>query len=147
MHLHQECTVVVLIKRYSYVLCLLMPYVLLVSGYTNLGKCPIREDVPLYCLISGCLALTAFVCLFVASIDGTCCENFWFVIGILCAVVHFGVQCWGSYLVFGYWSTWYKREYSIVAKNLCDEDTFFVVVCYSDYILAYSRRSLLCIFG
>ena len=105
---------------------LITKFIWLVLGYTNLGDCPIREEVPLYCLISGSLALTGFVCFFISSCHCSCCEKFWFGYFIVCALAHFGVQCWGCKVIFRYWSEYSRRESYIVENNLCDKDTFLM---------------------
>lgn len=91
------------------------------SGVQNLDNC-IDDHIPLYLATSGGLALAAVlsICFMVCFTDGSSCFNFNAGLGVLLLIAHFGVQCWGSVIVFRKWELWKYRNFD------CDKTTYLL---------------------
>ena len=76
-------------------------------------NCFSNSNIPVYTTVSGFLALLIilFVCFLMIATDETFCANLSMGLTMVTIAAHFGVQCWGSYLVFGNWENWKHDDF------------------------------------
>eukprot|EP00111_Clytia_hemisphaerica_P015579 TCONS_00045978-protein len=108
-----------------------LPIAMVVLGVVNLDKCPMSPQIPLFMIVSGALWSSFFASMLLSmhceavldDVDED--DNMLYALPGLILVAGFGVQCWGSYLVFSEWNTW--TDYPYLADNLsfgCDKTSY-----------------------
>ena len=88
----------------------------------NLDNCAGDTNIPVYSVVAGSLAAGCF--LFFSAMfcfkENSFCYNLSIGMATISLIGHFGVQCWGSYIVFSKWQDW---RYSLLD---CNESTYLL---------------------
>ena len=97
-----------------------------------------NSNIPVYSIVCGILTLLViiFTCCMTFAANESFCSNVSLGFTILFIVAHFGVQCWGSYLVFGNWQHWRYDEF------YCDRSTY--LLSFSTLIIYWVLGLCLC---
>ena len=100
-----------------------------------------EASVPLYSVVAGSLAiaLILFIGFVACATEGSCCYGFSIGLAVCVTLAHFGVQCWGSYVVFRRWQDWRADDFS------CDKDTY--LLSFSTLIIYWTLGLCLCKMG
>ena len=81
-------------------------------GIMNIDMCPMDNRIPVFLISSGAVAILfgIFLVLYMILNDTSTIANMCMWLGVLCFLFHFGLQIWGSYIVFPHWSVWDDKE-------------------------------------
>jgi len=87
------------------------------SGVINFDKCPMDNRIPAFLISSGGIAILfgIFLVLYMVLDDSSTTAKISIWLGVMCFLFHFGIQIWGSYVVFPHWSNW--DEYKTLWNN------------------------------
>lgn len=101
-------------------------------------NCLSNGKIPVYSLLSGILTLLVIllICCMTIATDKSFCSSLSTGLAVLVIVAHFGVQCWGSYLVFGNWQHWRVDDF------ICDKSTY--LLSFSTLIIYWILGLCLC---
>lgn len=105
-----------------------IPVTMIYYGVKNIDKCPLERHVPIFLIASGGLTMLMALTLSGTMLVKDTLENILLTLLGFSAFALFGVQVWGSYVVFRKWPLW--NTYNMILKDNmifgCDSTTFLL---------------------